>query len=60
MASVTTTDLFTSKSAMDATTPAAGTGTIGFVMVNGKAVAYVYLTTASGAPANGWYRTSGL
>lgn len=40
---------------MQATTPA--NGTIGYVVVRGKATPYVYITTAGGdVVANGWYK----
>jgi hypothetical protein len=57
MASVTTTDIYASLAARDAAgTPAGGAGTICFVIQGGKAVQYVWLTTAVGAAVTGWHK----
>jgi hypothetical protein len=55
VASVTTTDVFTSVALMQASAVSTN-GTIGYVIVGGKATPYVFLTAAGGAPANGWYK----
>lgn len=55
MASVTTTDVFTSIALMKASAVSTA-GTIGYVVQGGKATGYIYLTTAVGAPSNDWYK----